>query len=268
MVKLNDLPLTLLCWALLGLVKWGEVGEHDWTDQKLMLKFKNSRRTILTIDVGGTHVKVMTNKDRTKREFSSGHDLSARMMVRKVKDLTKDWSYDVVSLGYPGPVIRNRPLAEPYNLGRGWVSFDFEKAFDRPTQVVNDALMQALGSYEGGRMLFLGLGTGLGSAMIVDGVLVPMELGHLPYRKGKTYEDYVGAAGLKRLGKKRWKRRVDKVVKSLAAALEPDYIVLGGGNARKVDRLPPRARRGNNENAFEGGFRLWGKRMIKQSGSR
>ena len=233
-----------------------------------MPKSRSSRRTILTIDVGGTHVKVMTNKDRIKREFASGPDLSARMMVRKVKALTRDWSYDVVSLGYPGPVIRNRPLTEPYNLGTGWTGFNFERAFDRPTQVVNDALMQALGSYEGGRMLFLGLGTGLGSAMIIDGVLEPMELGHLPYRKGKTFEDYVGAAGLKRLGKKKWNRRVKDVVKSLVAALEPDYVVLGGGNAYKVDRLPRRARRGKNENAFEGGFKLWEKRRIKRSGSR
>jgi polyphosphate glucokinase len=232
-----------------------------------MKKSSNSRRTTLTIDVGGARVKVMTNKDRIKREFPSGADLSAKMMVKKVKDLTKDWSFDVVSLGYPGPVIRNRPLAEPYNLGSGWVGFDFEKAFDRPTQVVNDALMQALGSYKGGRMLFLGLGTGLGSAMIIDGILEPMELGHLPYRKGKTFEDYVGAAGLKRLGKKRWKRRVNDVVKNLVAALEPDYVVLGGGNADKIDRLPRRTRRGMNENAFEGGFRLWQKRMIKRPGS-
>ena len=188
------------------------------------------------------------------------------MMVRKVKALTRDWSYDVVSLGYPGPVIRNRPLTEPYNLGRGWIGFNFERAFDRPTQVINDALMQALGSYEGGRMLFLGLGTGLGSAMIIDGVLEPMELGHLPYRKGKTFEDYVGAAGLKRLGKKKWNRRVNDVVKSLVAALEPDYVVLGGGNAHRVDHLPRRARRGKNENAFEGGFKLWEKRRIKRSG--
>jgi polyphosphate glucokinase len=213
-------------------------------------------------------VKVMTNKDRIRREFASGSDLSAKLMVRKVKALTRDWSYDVISLGYPGPVIRNRPLTEPYNLGSGWMGFDFETAFNRPTQVVNDALMQALGSYEGGRMLFLGLGTGLGSAMIIDGVLEPMELGHLPYRKGRTFEDYVGAAGLKRLGKKKWNRRVNDVVKSLVAALEPDYVVLGGGNAHKVDRLPRRARRGKNENAFEGGFRLWGKRLIKRSGSR
>jgi polyphosphate glucokinase len=160
-----------------------------------------SRRTVLTIDVGGSHVKVMTNKGRTKREFSSGRHLSAETMVKKVKELTKDWPYEVVSVGYPGLVVRNRPLAEPHNLGPGWAGFDFEKAFGRPTKVINDALMQAVGNYEGGKMLFLGLGTGLGSAMIVDGVLEPMELGHLPYRKGKTFEDFVGAAGLKRHGK-------------------------------------------------------------------
>ena len=211
---------------------------------------------VLTIDVGGTHVKVMTDRDRVKREFASGSRLSASAMVRKVKVLTKDWSYDRVSIGYPGPVAGNRPLKEPYNLGKGWKGFDFEKAFGRPTKVVNDALMQALGSYEEGRMLFLGLGTGLGSAMILDGVLAPMELAHLPYRK-KTFEDYVGGAGLKRLGLKKWRARVADVVGDLAAALEPEYIVLGGGNAAKIDKLPPKARRGHNENAFIGGFRLW-----------
>jgi polyphosphate glucokinase len=218
---------------------------------------QKSRRTILAIDIGGSHVKVMTNKDRTKREFVSGPDLSAKTMVKEVRKLTEDWSYDVISVGYPGVVVRNRPLVDPHNLGRGWASFDFEKAFGRPTQVVNDALMQALGSYEGGRMLFLGLGTGLGSAMILDGVLVPMELGHLPYRKGRTFEDYVGIAGLKRLGRKKWKRRVAEVVEDLAAALQPEYIVLGGGNVAKLDKLPAKAKRGNNEDAFEGGFRLW-----------
>src|SRR5215470_14416425 len=184
-------------------------------------KSRSLRRTILTIDVGGTLVKVMTNKDRIRHYLATGPDLSAKMMVRKDIAKTRDWSYDVVSLGYPGPVMRNRPLTEPYNLGRGWIGFDFEKAFDRPTQVINDALMQALGSYEGGRMLFLGLGTGLGSAMIIDGVLEPMELGHLPYRKGKTFEDYAGIAGLKRLGLKKWRRRVADVVKDLVAALQP-----------------------------------------------
>src|SRR6516165_3577454 len=217
-----------------------------------------SMKNILTIDVGGSHVKFMTNRVRKKREFSSGQQLSAEAMVKRVKDLTKDWSYDVVSLGYPGPVLRNRPIAEPYNLGHGWAGFDFASAFECPTRVVNDALLQALGNYKGGRMLFLGLGTGLGSAMIVDGVLQPMELGHLPYRRDKTFEDYVGAAGLKRLGTKKWRRKVADVVQRLAAALQPEYIVLGGGNAEKIERLPRRTRRGRNNDAFVGGFKLWG----------
>jgi polyphosphate glucokinase len=225
-------------------------------------KSRISTKNILTIDVGGSHVKVMTSRTRKKREFSSGSQLSAKAMVKKVKDLTKDWSYDVISLGYPGPVIRNRPIAEPRNLGHGWAGFDFARAFRRPARVVNDALMQALGSYKGGRMLFLGLGTGLGSAMIVDGVLEPMELGHLPYRNGKTFEDYIGAAGLKRLGKKKWQRKVADVVERLAAALQPEYIVLGGGNAEKIERLPRRTRRGRNNDAFVGGFKLWGKGTI------
>ena len=216
-----------------------------------------STKTILTIDVGGSHVKVMTNRVRKKREFPSGSKLSAKAMVKKVKDLTKDWSYDVISLGYPGPVLRNRPIAEPYNLGHGWAGFDFARAFDRPTRVINDALMQALGNYQGGRMLFLGLGTGLGSAMIVDGGLQPMELGHLPYRKGKTFEDDVGAAGMKRLGKKEWQHQVANVVECFAAALLPEYIVLGGGNAKRLERLPRRTQRGTNNAAFVGGFRLW-----------
>src|SRR5579863_6244216 len=218
---------------------------------------RTRRKTILTVDVGGSHVKVMDNKRRIKREFVSGPHLSAKEMVKQVRDLTTDWSYDVVSIGYPGPVVHNRPLAEPHNLGKGWLGFNFAKAFGRPTQVVNDALMQALGSYEGGRILFLGLGTGLGSAMIVDGVAEPMELGHLPYRKDKTYEDFAGGAALQRLGKKKWRREVADIVKRLAAALEPDYVVLGGGNAEKLGRLPRKARLGDNANAFKGGFRLW-----------
>jgi polyphosphate glucokinase len=217
---------------------------------------KPRKPRILVIDIGGSHVKVMTGRLHVKREFESGTLLSAKEMVRKVKNLTKDWSYDAISIGFPGPVVGNRPLKEPHNLGKGWQGFDFEKAFGCPTKVINDALMQALGGYEGGRMLFLGLGTGLGSAMIVDGVLEPMELGHLPYRK-KTFEDYVGAAGLESLGRKKWRRRVADVVRDLAAALEPGYIVLGGGNVEKIDELPPNTRRGDNENAFEGGFRLW-----------
>jgi polyphosphate glucokinase len=222
-----------------------------------MKQAKRSARTVLTIDIGGSHVKVMTSQDRVRRAFVSGTRLSAKAMVSKVKTLTSDWSYDVVSVGYPGPVVHHRPVTEPRNLGKGWVGFNFEKAFKRPTRVVNDALMQALGSYHGGRMLFLGLGTGLGSAMIVDGNLEPMELAHLPYRNGKTFEHYVGAAGLKRYGRKKWRRRVKDVIDRMIAALEPDYVVLGGGNAKEVGRLPRRVRLGDNANAFVGGFRLW-----------
>jgi polyphosphate glucokinase len=221
------------------------------------------QKTILAVDVGGTHVKVMTNKEHTRREFLSGPHLSAKEMVKEVKALTKDWPYSLVSVGYPGPVVHDRPLAEPHNLGKGWVGFHFGKAFGCPTKVVNDALMQALGSYQGGRMLFLGLGTGLGSAMIVDGILEPMELGHLPYRKGETFEDCVGAKGLERFGKKKWRREVADVVKHFVAALEPDYVVLGGGNAEKLGRLPPKARLGDNANAFKGGFKLWDKPATK-----
>lgn len=220
-------------------------------------KKQKSRRTVLAIDVGGSHVKVMTNKDRTKREFVSGPHLTAKAMVKGVKKLTSDWSYDVITVGYPGPVVRNHPLADPYNLGRGWKRFDFEKAFGRPTRVVNDAAMQALGSYHGGRMLFLGLGTGLGSSLIIDGVIEPMELGHVPYRKGRTFEDYAGIRGLKRMGLKKWRKRVIEIVKDLTAAFEPDYVILGGGNVAKLDKLPPKTRRGNNSDAFEGGFKLW-----------
>ena len=226
---------------------------------------KRPSRTILVIDVGGSHVKFMTEAERIRRKFDSGPDITPREMVRKVKAMTKDWSYDCVSIGYPGPVLRNRPTTEPHNLGKGWKGFDLEKAFGKPTKLVNDAVMQALGSYRGGKMLFLGLGTGLGSAMIADGVLEPMELAHLPYRHGKTFEQCVGAAALKRLGRKKWQREVDDVLKRLLAALEPDYIVLGGGNADKIDKLPRKVRRGANRNAFEGGFRLWKKRAVRAS---
>ena len=227
---------------------------------------RKPRPTVLVIDIGGSRVKVMTSTERVRRAFASGPGLSAKVMVRKVKALTKDWSYDVVAIGYPGPVANNRPLSEPHNLGRGWGGFNFEKAFGRPTKVVNDALMQAIGSYQGGRMLFLGLGTGLGSAMIVDGILEPMELAHLPYKHGKTFEQYVGAAALKRVGRKKWQRAVDDVIKRLLAALEPDYIMLGGGNADKTGKLPRKVRLGANTNAFEGGFRLWRKAAVRPAG--
>ncbi|MBZ5594101.1 MAG: ROK family protein [Acidobacteriia bacterium] len=216
---------------------------------------------VLVIDVGGTHVKLLATGRKTRVELSSGPTLTAAKMVRDVKKATAGWNYSAVSIGYPGPVIHNKLVAEPHNLARGWVGFDFRRAFGRPVRIINDAAMQALGSYEGRRMLFLGLGTGLGSAMIVDGILEPMELAHLPYKNGRTYEDYVGIRGLKRLGKKKWRRHVADVVKQLKAALEADYVVLGGGNAKLLKKLPPGARMGDNNNAFRGGFRLWKSRV-------
>ncbi len=212
---------------------------------------------VLAVDIGGTHVKILATGRRLKRQVESGPEMTARQMVDAVKQLAEGWDYDLVALGYPGPVMHNKPLLEPINLGSGWCGFDFEGAFGRPVKIVNDALMQAVGSYEGGRMLFLGLGTGLGSAMIVDKLAQPMELAHLPYKKGRTFEDYVGAAGLKRLGKTRWRKEVFQVVERLKAALEPAYVVLGGGNLKKLDELPPGCRRGDNANAFKGGFRIW-----------
>jgi polyphosphate glucokinase len=211
---------------------------------------------ILVIDVGGTHVKCLVSGEQTRREFESGPSLTASEMVARVKALTKDWHFDVVSIGYPGLVLRNRPIAEPHNLGRGWVGFKFERAFGKPVKILNDAAMQALGSYKKGRMLFLGLGTGLGTAFVVDGIVEPMELAHLPYKKG-TYEDYVGIRGLETRGKKKWRKHVFGVVEQLRAALEPDDVVLGGGNVKKLKKLPPHCRAGDNSNAFAGGFRLW-----------
>jgi polyphosphate glucokinase len=213
---------------------------------------------VLVVDVGGTHVKILATGQKQSREFPSGPTLTAKQMVAGVKKLAGDWKYDAVSIGYPGPVIRNRPLAEPHNLGRGWVGFDFKAAFKRPVKVVNDAAMQALGSYKGGKLLFLGLGTGLGSAMIVDGIVEPMELGHLPYKK-RTFEDYVGIRGYDRLGKKKWRKDVADVVSRLVAALEPEDVVLGGGNVKKLKELPPGSRACGNADAFVGGFRLWNK---------
>ena len=214
-------------------------------------------RKILVIDVGGTHVKVLATGQREERKFPSGPAMTPKQMVAGVKSITRDWHYDVVSIGYPGSVIHGKPFHDPANLGPGWVGFDFQRAFKKPLKMVNDAAMQALGSYRGGKMLFLGLGTGLGTAMIVDGVVEPMELGHLPYKKGKTYEDFIGIRGLERLGKKKWRRHVADVVEELRAALEPDYIVIGGGNVHRLKKLPPHTFRGENENAFRGGFRLW-----------
>ena len=212
---------------------------------------------ILVIDVGGTHVKVLAAGQKEPIKIPSGPNMTAKKMVKEVRAATKDWNYSAVSIGYPGPVIHGHPLSEPHNLGGGWVGFDFRKAFGQPVKIVNDAAMQALGIYRGGRMLFLGLGTGLGSAMIVDGILEPMEIAHLPYKKGRTFEDYLGIRGLKRLGKKKWRRYVARIAEQLKGALESDYVVLGGGNAKLLKTLPPGCRLGNNSTAFTGGFRLW-----------
>ncbi len=211
---------------------------------------------ILVVDVGGTSVKILATGQAESRKFPSGPTLTAEQMVARVKELAGDWQYDEVSIGYPGFVMRGRPVTEPYNLAPGWVGFDFQTAFGRPVKLINDAAMQALGSYQGGKMLFLGLGTGLGAAMVVDGIVEPMELAHLPYRKG-TFEDYVGKRGLDRQGKKKWRERVADVVARLVAALEPDEVVLGGGNVKNLKELPPGCRAGDNANAFLGGFRLW-----------
>lgn len=211
---------------------------------------------VLVVDVGGTHVKVLVSGQKEFRKFDSGPALVPKGMVLGVRKITEDWSYDVLSIGYPGPVLHNRPVAEPHNLGRGWLGFNFEAAFGHPVKLINDAAMQALGSYKGGKMLFLGLGTGLGSTMIVDGIIEPMELGHLPYKK-HTYEAYVGQRGLEDWGKHKWRRHVADVVARLIAALEPEDVVLGGGNARLLEKLPEGCRLVDNANAFTGGFRLW-----------
>ena len=211
---------------------------------------------VLAIDVGGSHVKLLVSGESEPRRFDSGPDLTPEQMVEGVRAAADGWSWDVASVGVPTPIRGGKVIAEPVNLGEGWVGFDFERALGKPTKVVNDAVMQAIGSYDGGRMLFLGLGTGLGSALIVDGVVEPLELGHLPYRK-KTFEDYVSERALERRGKKKWTEAVFDVVERLSAAMEPDYVVIGGGGVKHLDELPPNSRRGDNENAFRGGFRLW-----------
>jgi predicted NBD/HSP70 family sugar kinase len=217
---------------------------------------------VLVVDVGGTNVKLLATGQKEPRKYPSGPTMTPRKMVRLVKKSVSDWKFDCISIGYPGPIINGHPLREPHNLGSGWVGFNFQKAFGCPVKVLNDTAMQAVGSYKGGRMLFLGLGTGLGSAMIVNGILQPMELAHLGYKNGKSYEDYLGLRGLERMGKKKWRRYVAKITKQLKAALEADYVVLGGGNSKKLKKLPPGARLGGNENAFLGGFRMWQKNQV------
>jgi polyphosphate glucokinase len=212
---------------------------------------------ILVVDVGGNNVKVRHSESAEKRKASSGPAMTPAQMVAKVRALTPDWEFDRVTVGLPGPVADNRLLIEPVNLGKGWLDFDFAAAFGRPTRVINDAAMQALGSHEGGKMLFLGLGTGLGACMVIDGIVIPLEVAHLPYRGKFTFEDCVGTRGLVRLKAGRWEKAVHDTVARLKAALVADYVVLGGGNAKKLKKLPKGSRRGSNDNAFVGGFRLW-----------
>ena len=212
---------------------------------------------VLVVDVGGTSIKLLATGRRTPLKIPSGTKLTAARMVELVRAATADWKYSAISVGYPGPVRRGQPAREPKNLARGWVGFNFRRAFRRPVKVINDAAMQALGSYRGGRMLFLGLGTGLGTALIVDGVLAPMELAHLPYKKGRTYEQYLGKAALERMGLTKWRRHVAEITRRLARALEVDDVVIGGGNAKHLGPMPRGVRRGRNERAFDGGYRLW-----------
>ena len=214
-------------------------------------------QTVLAIDIGGSHVKIRLSTDGEERKVESGKTMTGPEMVAAVTAMAKDMTYDVIAMGYPGPVVHNKPLREPVNLGEGWVGYDYEGAFGRPVRIVNDALMQAIGSYNGGRMLFLGLGTGLGAAMIVENVAQPMEIAHLPYRNGKTYEHYVSETYREKKGNAKWQKRVQDVVERLSAALEPDEVVIGGGNVERLENLPPKCRRGDNAMAFEGGFRLW-----------
>lgn len=228
-----------------------------------MRKRTDTSAKILVIDVGGSHVKCVATGHKKPAKIKSGPKLTPEGMVRQVLKTTRGWRFDAVSIGYPGVVRRGKIVHEPHNLGPGWIGFDFEAAFGRPVKTINDAAMQALGGYEGGKMLFLGLGTGLGSALIVDGVIAAMELGHLHYSHGHTYEDYLGKHGRKRLGKKKWRRKVNKVVEAFRKALLPDYIMLGGGDVKKLKRLPPQTRRGDNAHAFAGGFRLWERQAQK-----
>ena len=216
-------------------------------------------KSTLAIDIGGTHVKIRIPSEPEKREFESGPTLTPKQMVDGVKKLSTGWKFDSITIGLPAPIRNNKPVKNPVNLGPGWVDFDYDADFGVPVKIINDAAMQAVGSYKAGRMLFLGLGTGLGSCLIVDHSVVPLELAHMPYRKGKTFEDFVGLRGLKKLGKKRWRKQVSDVCDILYAALLPDEIVIGGGNVKNLKELPDHCRAGDNANAFEGGFRLWKK---------
>jgi polyphosphate glucokinase len=217
----------------------------------------NKPPVVLAIDIGGSHVKIMSSARGEERKAVSGSQMDAAAMAAAVETLAAGIDYDVISMGYPGPVVHDHIFAEPHNLAAGWVGFDFAKRFGKPVRIVNDALMQAIGSYDGGRMLFLGLGTGLGAAMIVDHVAQPMELAHLPYRKGRSFEDYLGEASLEKRGHRKWEKHVFRATEQLKAAMEPDYVVIGGGNVSRIKALPTGVRRGDNANAFKGGFALW-----------
>lgn len=219
---------------------------------------RGADRKVLVVDVGGNNVKILATGQTKRRKIPSGPEMTPERMVRSVKEAASEWEYDAVSIGYPGPVRDGQPAENPLNLGEGWVGFDYEAAFGVPVRILNDAAMQALGSYPGeGRMLFLGLGTGLGSAMVEDWNVKPLELAHLPYKKRGTFEDYVGFRGLERRGERKWRKSVRDVIKRLAAGLQVDYVVLGGGNAKRLDRLPKDVLLGDNSNAFVGGFRMW-----------
>jgi predicted NBD/HSP70 family sugar kinase len=236
---------------------WLRVGDRNLMHaEPIVVVTSTGGKNVLVLDVGGTHIKMLATGQPQPQKFTSGKSMTPRKMVKKVEQTTAGWKYECISMGYPGPVLHGRPVCEPYNLGDGWVGFDFKRAFGRPIKIINDAAMQALGSYQGGRMLFLGLGTGLGSAMIVDGRIEPLELAHLPYKKDRTYEDYVGARGLKR-GVRKWRKAVADVVDKLQQALEVDELVIGGGNAKLLKSLPPKTRLVDNSMAFVGGFRLW-----------
>lgn len=228
---------------------------HHRSDSARGMLFR--MENVLVIDIGGTHVKVASTDQRVPLKIPSGPTMTAQRMAEQVLLGTSGWKYDCISIGYPGPVVHDHPLAEPHNLAAGWIDFDYKKVFKKPIRFINDAAMQALGGYRGGRMLFLGIGTGLGSAMVLEGVVVPLELAHLPYRKGRTYEEYVGLAGLELRGKKRWRKSVLSVIELLKAAMVCEYVLLGGGNAKLMKGLPQHVILGANSNAIEGGIRLW-----------
>ena len=220
---------------------------------------------VLVIDIGGTHVKVASSDHLVPLKIVSGATLTADQMVSQVLELVSEWEFDAVTIGFPGPVVNDRPSAEPHNLGSGWVDFDYKKAFPKPVRFLNDAAMQALGGYTGGKMLFLGTGTGLGSALIDDGHIIPLELAHLPYKKNRSYEDYIGLVGLERRGKRRWRRSVTDIVDRLRAAFVADAVLLGGGNAKLIKKLPQATVLGANSNAISGGIALWHQEVRREA---